>query len=213
MAVRLRLMRMGKKKQPTYRVVAADSRSPRNGRFIEIIGTYQPRLEPSVVKIDNERAVHWLQNGAQPSETVEKLLKISGAWADYKGEQFVPPVPPTPKTKSSVKKSEPSAPVSESNDSDEAKSEDLEVEETSQDDEVAVVEDDESTDDSSTVVGTFTCTISDAANGKITMQMTNSTTAAIEEGMYVYDLEITASSGTVTRIMEGKVTVNPEVTR
>ncbi len=145
MAVRLRLMRMGKKKQPTYRVVAADSRSPRNGRFIEIIGTYQPRLEPSVVKIDNERAVHWLQNGAQPSETVEKLLKISGAWADFKGEQFVPPVPPAPKTKSSMKKSEPSAPVSESDDSNEAKSE--EVEETPQDDEVAVAEDDDSTDD------------------------------------------------------------------
>lgn len=145
MAVRLRLMRMGKKKQPTYRVVAADSRSPRNGRFIEIIGTYQPRLEPSVVKIDNERAVHWLQNGAQPSETVEKLLKISGAWADYKGEQFVPPVPPAPKTKSSLKKSEPSAPAPESNDSDEAKSE--EPEETPQDDEVAVAEDDDSTDD------------------------------------------------------------------
>ena len=142
MAVRLRLMRMGKKKQPTYRVVAADSRSPRNGRFIEIIGTYQPRLEPSVVKIDNERAGHWLQNGAQPSETVEKLLKISGAWADFKGEQFVPPVPPAPKTKSSLKKSEPSAPVPES---DEAKSE--EVEETPQDDEVAVAEDDDSTDD------------------------------------------------------------------
>ena len=70
-----------------------------------------------------------------------------------------------------------------------------------------------STHDSSTVVGTFTCTISDAANGKITMQMTNSTTAAIEEGIYVYDLEITASSGTVTRIMQGNVTVNPEVTR
>ena len=145
MAVRLRLMRMGKKKQPTYRVVAADSRSPRNGRFIEIIGTYQPRLEPSVVKIDNERAVHWLQNGAQPSETVEKLLKISGAWADFKGEQFVPPVPPAPKTKSSMKKSEPSAPVSESDDSNEAKSE--EVEETPQDDEVAVAEADDSTDD------------------------------------------------------------------
>ena len=145
MAVRLRLMRMGKKKQPTYRVVAADSRSPRNGRFIEIIGTYQPRLEPSVVKIDNERAVHWLQNGAQPSETVEKLLKISGAWADFKGEQFVPPVPPAPKTKSTLKKSEPSAPVSESDDSDEAKSE--EVEETPQDDEVAVAEDVDSTDD------------------------------------------------------------------
>ena len=97
MAVRLRLMRMGKKKQPTYRVVAADSRSPRNGRFIEIVGTYQPRLDPSVVKIDNDRAVHWLQQGAQPSEAVEKLLKISGAWADFKGEEFVPSVPPAPK--------------------------------------------------------------------------------------------------------------------
>jgi small subunit ribosomal protein S16 len=140
-------MRMGKKKQPTYRVVAADSRSPRNGRFIEIIGTYQPRLEPSVVKIDNERAVHWLQNGAQPSETVEKLLKISGAWADYKGEQFVPPTPPAPKQKSSLKKPEPSAPVTESNDSDEPKSDDAEPEESRQDDEVAVVENDESTED------------------------------------------------------------------
>tara|TARA_B100001750_G_C15306550_1_gene494991 strand:+ start:215 stop:550 length:336 start_codon:yes stop_codon:yes gene_type:complete len=70
-----------------------------------------------------------------------------------------------------------------------------------------------STHDSSTVVGTFTCTISDASAGEITMQMTNSTTAAIEEGIYVYDLEITNSAGTVTRIMEGNITVNPEVTR
>ena len=80
MAVKLRLMRMGKTKQPTYRVVAADSHSPRNGRFIEIIGTYEPRIEPSLIKIDNERALHWLKNGAQPTERVEKLLKISGAW-------------------------------------------------------------------------------------------------------------------------------------
>ncbi len=64
-AVKLRLMRMGKTKQPTYRVVAADARAPRNGRFIEVIGTYEPRREPSVVQIDNERAVHWLQHGAQ----------------------------------------------------------------------------------------------------------------------------------------------------
>ena len=70
-----------------------------------------------------------------------------------------------------------------------------------------------STHDSSTVAGTFTCTISDAANGKITMAMTNSTTAAIEEGIYVYDLEITSGAGTVTRLMQGTVTVNPEVTR
>lgn len=115
MAVRLRLMRMGKKKQPTYRVVAADSRSPRNGRFIEIIGTYQPRLEPSVVKIDNDRAVHWLRHGAQPSEAVEKLLKISGAWAEFKGEEFVPSAAPAHKVKSSPKRSEPSSGEQESN--------------------------------------------------------------------------------------------------
>ena len=83
MAVKLRLMRMGKKKQPTYRVVAADGRSPRDGRFIEIVGTYEPRAEPSVVKIDNARALKWLQDGAQPTETVEKLLKISGAWDEF----------------------------------------------------------------------------------------------------------------------------------
>ncbi len=85
MAVKLRLMRMGKKKQPTYRVVAADSRKPRNGRFIEIVGTYDPRREPSVIKIDNDRALHWLRHGAQPTETVEKLLKASGTWDEFKG--------------------------------------------------------------------------------------------------------------------------------
>jgi small subunit ribosomal protein S16 len=76
-------MRMGKKKQPTYRVVAADSRSPRDGRFIEILGTYQPRQEPSGVLIDNAKVVKWLRQGAQPTETVEKLLKISGAWDEF----------------------------------------------------------------------------------------------------------------------------------
>ena len=98
MAVKLRLMRMGKKKQPTYRVVAADSRSPRDGRFIEIVGTYQPRQDPSVIEIDNDKAVHWLKNGAQPTERVEKLLKISGAWEAFTGvAPEVPPVPePTP---------------------------------------------------------------------------------------------------------------------
>jgi len=93
MAVKLRLMRMGKKKQPTYRVVAADSRSPRNGRFIEIIGTYEPRQDPSVIKIDNERAVHWLEHGAQPTERVAKLLKISGAWTEHTGEVIDVAVP------------------------------------------------------------------------------------------------------------------------
>jgi small subunit ribosomal protein S16 len=84
MAVKLRLMRMGKKKQPTYRVVAADSRSPRDGRFIEILGTYEPRAEPSRINIDNDKAVQWLSKGAKPTETVEKLLKISGAWEQFK---------------------------------------------------------------------------------------------------------------------------------
>ena len=83
MAVKLRLMRMGKKKQPTYRLVAADGRSPRDGRFIEILGTYQPRAEPSVVIVDNDKVVGWLTKGAQPTETVQKLLKISGAWEQF----------------------------------------------------------------------------------------------------------------------------------
>lgn len=78
MAVKLRLVRMGKTKQPTYRVVAADSRSPRNGRFIEIVGTYDPRAEPSAVNIDRDRAAHWLAHGAQPTDTVGKLLKVAG---------------------------------------------------------------------------------------------------------------------------------------
>lgn len=83
MAVKLRLMRMGKTKQPTYRVVAADSRAARNGRFIEILGTYEPRQEPSRINVDNEKALKWLRNGAQPTETVEKILKISGAWETF----------------------------------------------------------------------------------------------------------------------------------
>jgi len=76
-------MRMGKKKQPTYRIVAADGRSPRDGRFIEILGTYEPRLEPSGIKVDNAKAVKWLSQGAQPTETVAKILKISGAWEEF----------------------------------------------------------------------------------------------------------------------------------
>ena len=86
MAVKLRLMRMGKKKQPTYRIVAADSRSPRDGRFIEVVGTYQPRLNPSIVEIDNDKAVRWLSDGAQPTGTVRKLLQISGAWERFEDQ-------------------------------------------------------------------------------------------------------------------------------
>ena len=84
MAVKLRLMRMGKKKQPTYRVVAADSRSPRDGDFIEILGFYDPRTEPSTVQIDNVKAVRWLVTGAQPTDTVHRLLQQSGAMDEFK---------------------------------------------------------------------------------------------------------------------------------
>ena len=87
MAVKLRLMRMGKTKQPTYRVVAADARSPRDGRFIEIVGTYEPRQDPSRILIDNDKAVAWLRKGAQPTDRVQKLLVISGAWDSFKGGQ------------------------------------------------------------------------------------------------------------------------------
>ena len=78
MAVKMRLKRMGKKKAPYYRVVVADSRSPRDGRFIEEIGLYDPNTEPSTVKIDADAAKKWLESGAQPTETVGKLLKQAG---------------------------------------------------------------------------------------------------------------------------------------
>ena len=103
MAVKIRLMRVGKKKQPTYRVVVADSRSPRDGRFIEILGQYAPRHEPSLVTIDGDRALHWLQNGAQPTEGAAKLLEIAGVWDAYKQASgkvaAAKPKPKTPKAK------------------------------------------------------------------------------------------------------------------
>ena len=77
MAVKIRLKRMGQKKAPFYRVVVADSRSPRDGRFIEEIGYYDPMKNPADVKIDNEKAKSWIANGAQPTETVKKILKIA----------------------------------------------------------------------------------------------------------------------------------------
>lgn len=82
MAVKLRLMRMGKKKQPFYRVVAADSRSPRDGRFIEILGTYEPRAEPSRFTVDRDKIARWISNGAQPTETVARLLARDDAPAE-----------------------------------------------------------------------------------------------------------------------------------
>jgi small subunit ribosomal protein S16 len=80
-------MRMGKTKQPTYRLVASDARSPRDGRFIEIVGTYRPREEPSGLDIDNDKAVKWLREGAQPTERVHTLLKLSGAWEQFEASR------------------------------------------------------------------------------------------------------------------------------
>ena len=78
MAVKMRLRRMGAKKAPFYRVIVADSRSPRDGRFIDEIGYYNPLTTPAEIKLDAEKAKKWIQNGAQPTETVKALLKKSG---------------------------------------------------------------------------------------------------------------------------------------
>ena len=78
MAVRMRLTRVGSKKNPIYRVVVADSRSPRDGKFIEIVGRYNPQTDPSTIVLNEERIRHWLERGAQPSEPVQKLLKTQG---------------------------------------------------------------------------------------------------------------------------------------
>jgi len=91
-AVKIRLMRVGKKKQPTYRVVVADGRSPRDGRFIEIIGQYAPRQDPSFCQIDADSALAWLRKGAQPTEQVQKLLTEQGVWAQYEAERSKPAV-------------------------------------------------------------------------------------------------------------------------
>jgi small subunit ribosomal protein S16 len=84
MAVKMRLRREGKKKQPFYRVVVADVRSPRDGRFIEDLGYYHPLRNPSEISIDKERALYWLRNGVQPSEAVVNLLRIEGIWEEFK---------------------------------------------------------------------------------------------------------------------------------
>lgn len=83
MAVKLRLQRLGKKKQPFYRIVAADSRSPRDGKFIEVVGTYNPRLNPPEVVIKEDKAIKWLKNGAQPTDTVRSLLRREGILLKY----------------------------------------------------------------------------------------------------------------------------------
>ncbi len=82
--VRIRLRRVGKRKQPHYRVVVADSRFKRDGRFIEILGRYNPLTNPSEISIDEDRALHWLSVGAQPSESATALLKRTGIWQKFK---------------------------------------------------------------------------------------------------------------------------------
>ena len=83
MAVKLRLKRMGAKQRPFYRIVAADSRSPRDGRFIETVGTYNPLKNPTEIKVDEEKALTWLNNGAQPTDTVRSILTESGIMKKY----------------------------------------------------------------------------------------------------------------------------------
>jgi small subunit ribosomal protein S16 len=89
---------MGKTKAPTYRIIVADARNQRDGRFIEILGTYEPLHDPSKVTLNAERAVYWLKEGAQPSETVQKILQQNGAWATA-GKKPVVPTKKTPKPK------------------------------------------------------------------------------------------------------------------
>ena len=99
MPVKIRLTRMGKKKQPTYRVVVMDSRKPRDGAYIEQIGFYDPRQDPSVIEINNDSALKWLRDGAQPTDRARKLLEISGAWMQFKvarGEIHTVAAPATP---------------------------------------------------------------------------------------------------------------------
>ncbi|MEV4251737.1 30S ribosomal protein S16 [Spirillospora sp. NPDC049652] len=86
MAVKIKLKRLGKIRNPQYRIVVADSRTKRDGRAIEEIGLYQPKQEPSLIEIDSERAQYWLGVGAQPTEPVLNLLKVTGDWQKFKGE-------------------------------------------------------------------------------------------------------------------------------
>ena len=90
MAVRIRLKRMGKVRTPFYRIVVCDSRTKRDGRVIEEIGTYNPKADPSVIHVDSERAQHWLGVGAQPSTPVAAILKLTGDWQKHKGETVTP---------------------------------------------------------------------------------------------------------------------------
>ena len=87
MAVRIRFARHGKKKNPFYRLVVTESRSPRDGWFIEMLGTYNPMTDPAELRVDEERALHWLRNGATPSDTARAVLKKTGVWDKFTAEK------------------------------------------------------------------------------------------------------------------------------
>ena len=132
MPVIIRLAQWGKKKNRTYRVVVADSRSPRDGRFIEDLGYYDPHHNPSKVEINVEKAVSWLDKGAQPSERAQKLLEISGAWAQWrssKGEVVSIPTAPEEKIKSSSKANKKKQEASEASEDESTNDDTLEKEE------------------------------------------------------------------------------------
>ena len=96
MSVRIRLRRMGAKKQPFYRVVVADSRSPRDGRFLDTIGTYDPRKEPVAIEIDRAKTLKWLAEGALPTDSARALLSQAGIWQEFRGHGAIPRVPAGP---------------------------------------------------------------------------------------------------------------------
>jgi small subunit ribosomal protein S16 len=91
-AVKIRLLRMGKIRNPQYRIVIADSRTKRDGRAIEFVGIYQPKEDPSIIEVKSERVQYWLSVGAQPSEAVQRLLELTGDWQKYKGLPAPPPL-------------------------------------------------------------------------------------------------------------------------
>jgi small subunit ribosomal protein S16 len=91
-ATKIKLMRLGKMREPHYRIVVADARTKRDGRAIETIGEYHPKSDPSVIKVDGERAAYWLGVGAQPTEAVTAILKVTGDWQKFKGEDAPPPM-------------------------------------------------------------------------------------------------------------------------
>jgi small subunit ribosomal protein S16 len=92
--VRIRLRRVGKRKQPVYRVVVADQRAPRDGRFIEVIGQYKPLEDPSVISFDTDKALEWLRKGAKPSDSVTALLKRTGIWSTFVADKGPAKKPP-----------------------------------------------------------------------------------------------------------------------